>query len=96
MALTKAGLVEKVADAGQVHKVEALEIVEDLLDLLRETFARGEQVKISGFGVFTISQKKARNGRNPHTGEEITITPRRVLTFKPSIKLRQAVNGEPG
>ena len=61
-------------------------------DIIKETLENGENIKISGFGSFNIRDKRARRGRNPQTGEEITITPRRVLTFKSSDVFREQLN----
>lgn len=69
-------------------------MMEAVFSILKESMESGETVKISGFGSFTVSQKAARKGRNPQTGEAITIEARKVLTFKPSTVLRQAINGE--
>ena len=93
--MTKADIIEAVYEkVGGVSKKEAAEIVEAVFDSIKETLERGEKIKISGFGNFTVRDKKARPGRNPQTGEEITISARRVLTFKPSQVLKNAVNGE--
>ena len=93
--MTKADIIEAVYEkVGGVSKKEAAEIVEAVFDSIKETLERGEKIKISGFGNFTVREKKARPGRNPQTGEEITISARRVLTFKPSQVLKNAVNGE--
>ncbi len=67
-------------------------MVELTLEVLKEAIATEGHVKISGFGSFTVNQKKARKGRNPQTGDEITITPRKVLTFKASPVLKSKVN----
>ena len=93
--MTKADIIEAVYEkVGGVSKKEAAEIVEAVFDSIKETLERGEKIKISGFGNFTVREKKARPGRNPQTGEEITISARRVLTFKPSQVLKNAVNGQ--
>ena len=63
-----------------------------MLDIIKESLENGENVKLSGFGSFNVRDKRARRGRNPQTGEEITITPRRVLTFKSSNVLREKLN----
>ena len=82
--MTKADLIETIyADIG-FSKRESIDIVETFLDIIKETLEQGENVKLSGFGSFNIREKRARRGRNPQTGEEITISPRRVLTFKAS------------
>jgi integration host factor subunit alpha len=90
--MTKADLVEKVyLDVG-LSKGECAEIVELALEIMKEALEHGETVKISGFGNFVVRQKRARRGRNPQSGEDIEITPRKVLTFKPSILLKKAIN----
>ena len=71
---------------------ESVQIVDQVFQILKETMERGEKVKISGFGNFITREKQARKGRNPKTGVNLTISARRVLTFKPSAILRKAVN----
>jgi integration host factor subunit alpha len=73
-------------------KKEAAEIVEMVFDTIKETLEHGEKIKISGFGNFIVRDKKSRVGRNPQTGEEIEISARRVLTFRPSQVLKNALN----
>ncbi|MBU0551337.1 integration host factor subunit alpha [Myxococcota bacterium] len=92
--MTKADIVEAVYESlGGFSKKESAEIVEMVFETIKETLEQGEKIKISGFGNFVVRQKKERTGRNPQTGEEITIAPRRVLTFKPSQVLKNAING---
>ena len=90
--MTKADIVEQVYLKVGLPKKESSEIVEVAFEIIKETLEKSENVKISGFGSFTVREKKARRGRNPQTGEEIEITPRKVLTFKPSLKLKAAIN----
>lgn len=90
--MTKADIVEKVADDFKVTKRDAQAMVESVFSILKETLESGEDVKISGFGKFEVKQKNDRRGRNPQTGEAITITARKVLAFKPSAVLRDGVN----
>lgn len=90
--LTKAELIESIYEKIGFSKKEASEIVELVFDTLKSTLTRGEKVKISGFGNFVIRDKNPRVGRNPQTGEEIEISARRVLTFKPSQVLKSALN----
>src|SRR5256885_957190 len=93
--MTKADIVETVYEkVGGFSKKEAAEIVETVFDTIKETLERGEKIKISGFGNFVVRDKNSRVGRNPQTGKEITISARRVLTFKPSQVLKNALNGE--
>jgi integration host factor subunit alpha len=91
--MTKADIVEKVYDnLGGLSKKESAEIVELVFETLQNTLEQGEKIKISGFGNFVVRQKKERVGRNPQTGDEIKIAPRKVLTFKPSQVLKNAIN----
>ena len=94
--MTKADIVETVYEkVGGFSNKEAAEIVETVFDTIKTTLERCEKIKISGFGNFVVRDKNSRTGRNPQTGEEITITARRVLTFKPSQVLKNSLNGEP-
>jgi integration host factor subunit alpha len=90
--LTKAELIESIYEKIGFSKQEASEIVEMVFDILKSTLERGEKVKISGFGNFVVREKRPRIGRNPQTGEEIEISARKVLTFKPSQVLKSALN----
>lgn len=90
--MTKADLVERVYDNVGFSKKEAADVVEAVFDTMKEALEQGEKIKLSGFGNFVIREKAARRGRNPQTNESITISPRRVLTFKPSQVLRAALN----
>lgn len=91
--MTKADIIERVYDnLGGLSKKESAEIVELVFETIKNTLERGEKIKISGFGHFVVRTKKERIGRNPQTGDEITISPRRVLTFKPSQVLKNAIN----
>ena len=91
--MTKADLVEKVFFGLGLSKRECAELVDLAFDIIKESLERGETVKLSGFGHFVVRQKRARRGRNPQTGEELEITARKVLTFKPSLLLKEAING---
>ena len=94
--MTKADIIEAVYEkVGGFSKKEAAEIVESVFNTIKDTLERGEKIKISGFGNFVVRDKKARIGRNPQTGEEITIAARRVLNFKPSQVLKNVLNGHP-
>jgi integration host factor subunit alpha len=90
--MTKAEIVERVYERVGFSKKEAADIVELVFDLMKETLEHGEKIKVSGFGNFVVKEKKARRGRNPQTGEEIEIAPRRVLTFRPSQTLKKLLN----
>jgi integration host factor subunit alpha len=89
--MTKADLVELVYERVGCSKKEAGEVVEEVFAIVRECLRRGEKVKISGFGSFDINQKNARRGRNPQTGDTITIDSRVVLCFKPSEILKDRI-----
>jgi integration host factor subunit alpha len=86
--MTKADLVNAIYERVGFSKKESARIVELVFDLIKDTLEKGEKIKISGFGNFVVREKRSRIGRNPQTGEEIEISARRVLTFKPSQVLR--------
>jgi len=90
--MTKAELAEILYERHSCNKKEALELVDLTVDILKEAIATEGHVKISGFGNFVVKQKADRNGRNPQTGETITISSRKVLTFKPSTVLKSRIN----
>jgi integration host factor subunit alpha len=92
--MTKADLIENVYLKTGFSKKESAEIVETVFDLIKSTLEEGEKIKIAGFGNFVVKEKATRRGRNPQTGEEIEISSRRILTFKPSQVLKAAINGE--
>jgi len=96
MALTKAELAERLFEELGLNKREAKEIVEMFFEEIRGALERGQQVKLSGFGNFDLRDKKQRPGRNPKTGEEIPITARRVVTFRPGQKLKAKVEAYAG
>lgn len=91
--MTKADIVEVVHNRTGFSKKESSEAVELILDILKDVLEQGEKVKLSGFGNFVIRNKEVRKGRNPKTGEEMEISARSVLTFKPSQKLKDHING---
>ena len=96
MALTKADIAEHLFTQLGMSKREAKDMVEAFFEEIRQALERGEQVKISGFGNFDLREKNQRPGRNPKTGEDIPISARRVVTFRPGQKLKARVeNGEP-
>ena len=91
--MTKADLIERVCERiGGFSKKEAADLVEAVFEVMKSTLETGEKIKISGFGNFVVREKNPRPGRNPRTGEEIMIEARRVLTFKASNILKQAMN----
>lgn len=96
MALTKADMAERLFDELGLNKREAKEIVELFFEEIRMALESNEHVKLSGFGNFDLRDKKQRPGRNPKTGEEIPISARRVVTFKPGQKLKQQVENYAG
>jgi integration host factor subunit alpha len=96
MALTKADMAEKLFDELGLNKREAKEMVEMFFEKIRAGLEEGSQVKLSGFGNFDLREKKERPGRNPKTGEEIPITARRVVTFRPGQKLKARVEAYAG
>jgi integration host factor subunit alpha len=90
--MTKADLVDLIYERVGSSKKEACDVVEAVFAIIRDSLRQGQKVKISGFGTFLVNQKHARRGRNPQTGEPITIDSRRVLSFKPSQVLKDRVN----
>ena len=95
-SLTKADIAEKLYEDLGFNKREAKELVETFFEEIRESLESNEPVKLSGFGNFELRDKKQRPGRNPKTGEEIPITARRVVTFRPGQKLRARVEAYAG
>ncbi|EWH08592.1 integration host factor subunit alpha [Catenovulum agarivorans DS-2] len=96
MALTKAEIAEHLFEKLGMNKRDAKELVEIFFEEIRVALESGEQVKLSGFGNFDLRDKGERPGRNPKTGEDIPITARRVVTFRPGQKLKSRVeNAEP-
>ena len=90
--MTKADIVENIFEKVGFSKKDVTEVVELIFEKIKESLEKKENVKISGFGNFMVRQKRARRGRNPQTGKDMTITARRVLTFKPSQLLKDSVN----
>lgn len=91
--MTKAELVEIVYEkVGGLSKKESQDIVEAIFDTMKTSLKNGEKIKISGFGNFILRDKRPRKGRNPQTGDDIQITARRVLTFRPSQILKAHIN----
>ena|SRR5579872_3520415 len=96
MALTKAELSESLASSLGMNKKDAKEMVETLFEEIRTALEEGESVKISGFGNFELRDKNERPGRNPKTGQNVPISARRVVTFKPGHKLKERVENFEG
>lgn len=92
MTLTKDGIGEIIKNKSQISIQEARNVVELIIESIKGKLEQGEDVKISGFGKWSVRSKKSRPGRNPHTGERIDITPRRIVVFQPSDKFRDNVN----
>jgi integration host factor subunit alpha len=92
MALTKDDLVKTLAKENVFQKKRSIEIIETLLEIIKSKLESGEDVMISGFGKFRVRAKKERKGRNPATGEDMMLAPRRVVTFKCSGQLRDKIN----
>ena len=92
--MTKADMVEKIYEKVGFSKKESAELVEAVFDIIKGTLEKGEKIKIAGFGNFVVKEKADRRGRNPQTGEEITITARKILTFKPSQVLKTAIKSK--
>jgi integration host factor subunit alpha len=90
--MTKIDIIQEVYEKLGFSKKDSASIVESVFNIMKDTLAKGEKIKISGFGNFVVKEKKSRRGRNPQTGKEIEITARRVLTFKSSQVLRKALN----
>ena len=89
--VTRADLCEAVHEEVGLTRQDCSELVERTLELMAQALEKGEQVKLSGFGVFQVREKRARMGRNPKTGDEVPISPRRVLSFRPSHLMKDRV-----
>ncbi len=94
--LTRADLSEAVHRQIGLSRTESADLVKSVLDTLSDSLIAGENVKLSSFGTFMVRSKRGRVGRNPKTGEEVPITPRRVLVFRPSQVMKNLVNGMEG
>jgi integration host factor subunit alpha len=93
MTLTKANMIDTIYNNTDLNKPQATRVVETFLESIKKTLESGEEVLISGFGKFCVNEKKERRGRNPATGEDLILPPRRVIAFKCSPVLRNKVNG---
>jgi len=91
MALTKSQITKQVHDLGYSKK-DSAEIVENLLEIIKQSLENGEDVMVSGFGKLSVRQKSPRRGRNPATGDDLMLDARKVVTFKPSGILRKRIN----
>lgn len=90
--MTKADIINRIYEKVGFSKKDATDVVEAAFEIIKSELEKGEKVKISGFGNFIIHEKRPRKGRNPQTGDEITIVGRKVLTFKPSQTLKKGMN----
>jgi len=91
-SMTKADITERIQSKLGISMKESLALLESVLSILKNTLEDGEKIKIAGFGNFEIKLKKDRIGRNPQTGDPLTIEARRIISFKPSAMLRKAIN----
>jgi len=96
LALTKTNMVEQISEKLDLSGPEAKDTMEELLEIIKSTLVSGEDIMISGFGKFQVNEKAPRKGRNPATGEDMTLAGRRTVTFKCSGKLRNKLNGDQG
>ncbi len=92
--MTKSDIVERIHSRVGFSKKESAELVESIFDIIKSTLEERDKIKIAGFGNFIVKEKSDRRGRNPQTGESITIEARKVLSFKPSQVLRAAINSK--
>ena len=94
MTLTKDHLVSSIGNRLGISKFESLRILESVLETMKASLSNGEDVLLSGFGKFIVRKKAARRGRNPQTGDDLTLEPRRVITFQCSSVMRDRINGK--
>jgi integration host factor subunit alpha len=94
VTLTKSQIINAIAEQNGFTRQKSTESVETILELNKSTLASGEDVLNSGFGKFCVKEKRERKGRNPATGEDMVLAPRRVVTFRCSGKLRDRISGE--
>jgi integration host factor subunit alpha len=92
MALTKASMISMISELTGIDKKKSTESVEKILEIIKSTLESGENVLVSGFGKFSVNEKNERRGRNPATGDDLMLSPRRTVTFKCSGKLRNRMN----
>ena len=92
MTLTKSHLINAIAEQNGFTQKKSSETVETILEIIKSTLASGENFLISGFGKFCVKEKRERKGRNPETGEDMILAPRRVVTYRCSGKLRDKIN----
>jgi integration host factor subunit alpha len=92
MSLTKDDLVKTLAEKTGYSLIHSVQLVDTLVEIIKSKLAAGEDVLVSGFGKFCVKKKSERRGRNPATGQDLMLKPRRVVTFKWSAKLREKIN----
>ena len=92
MALTKNHIIDSIQDSLGYPRNKSVELTETLLEIIKKNLENGEDIMISGFGKFCVKEKKQRRGRNPATGEDMMLAPRKVVTFTCSGKLREKIN----
>ena len=96
MTITKDSLVDMVHNEIGLNKREAMELIESFFEQIKKSLEEGNDIKLSGFGNFNLRDKAPRPGRNPKTGQEVTISSRRVVTFKSGLKLKSKLEGYDG
>jgi integration host factor subunit alpha len=94
MTLTKSDIVDNISQNTGLRKSQAIQVVETTLEVIKSALDSGESLLVSGFGKFVVKEKKARRGRNPQTGHELMLKPRRVVTFRSSRVLSDRINGK--
>lgn len=92
MALTKADIITTISNELGFSKRQSIDLVDSLLEIIKKSLETGDDVLVSGFGKFCVKEKNARKGRNPATGQDMMLSPRKVVTFKCSGKLRDKIN----
>ena len=92
MALTKADIINTISNELGFSKRQSIDLVDSLLEIIKKSLETGDDVLVSGFGKFCVKEKNARKGRNPATGQDMMLSPRKVVTFKCSGKLRDKIN----
>jgi integration host factor subunit alpha len=93
MSITKAHLADSIQNKLSLPKIQSIQAVESILEIIKKTLENGEDALITGFGKFFVKEKRKRKGRNPATGEDLMLRSRRVVGFKCSVKLREKMNG---
>jgi len=94
MTLTKAGIVQAISQKTNLGKAQSSQVVDTLVHIIKQALESGEDVLISGFGKWSVKQKQERRGRNPQTGEPLTLAPRKVVKFKCPSVLKDKLNGK--